>query len=140
MTEPYFEKIHVGDELAEVERVQEVLCALWESRELPPELEHTVSLALEEVLSNVLRHGHAGCRSREITVTFRVDAAGFEFEVADGAAPFDPLARPDPDVTLPLERRKPGGLGVFLVKRLADELAYEFKDGRNHLRFRKQFG
>jgi anti-sigma regulatory factor (Ser/Thr protein kinase) len=138
--EPYTQAIEVGDDLSEVGRVQEELSGLWERRGLPAEVEATVSLALEEVLSNVLRHGQGEKRSCEIRVTFQVDSAGFEFEVSDSAAEYNPLVRPDPDVSLPLEKRRPGGLGVFLVKRLADEISYSRSNGRNHLRFRKGFG
>jgi sigma-B regulation protein RsbU (phosphoserine phosphatase) len=59
--------------------------------------------------------------------------------VSDSAGEYNPLARADPDLTLPLEQRRPGGLGVFLVKQLADEVSYERREGRNHLRFLKRF-
>jgi len=140
MPEPITLTLEVADDLAEVGRVQEELSSLWASRALPGEIEPTVSLALEEVLSNVLRHGRRNGTPFGIRVTFAVDAAGFEFEVSDGAEAYNPLARPDPDLTLSLEQRRPGGLGVFLVKQLADEVGYEHRNGRNHLRFRKLFG
>jgi serine/threonine-protein kinase RsbW len=139
VSEPFQQTIEVADELSEVGRVQEQLSDLWEARSLPPEAGTTVSLALEEVLSNVLRHAKTNGRSSEIRVTFRVDPHGCEFLVSDSAEAFDPLTHPDPDVTLPLEQRRPGGLGVFLVKKLADELSYERRNGRNCLRFVKKF-
>jgi len=139
MTEPHTRVIDVRDDLSEVGRIQEILSDLWETRGLPPEIEPDVSLGLEEVLSNVLRHGVVQGGSREIRVAFKIDGIGFEFEVSDSTSPYDPLSRPDPDVNLPLEQRRPGGLGVFLVKQLADEVSYERRDGRNCLRFRKAF-
>ena len=139
MTEPYTQTIEVADTLSEVTRVQEELGRIWESRELPTGIESIVSLALEEVLSNVLRHGRIEGRSLEIRVMLGIRSDAFEFEVSDSAPPYDPLSRADPDVDLPLEQRRSGGLGVFLVKRLADEVAYTWRDGRNCLRFRKYF-
>jgi anti-sigma regulatory factor (Ser/Thr protein kinase) len=136
---PYNQTIEVGDDLNEVSRVQEELSKLWECRELPPDIEMPVSLGLEEVLSNVLRHSVIDGRSREIRVTFQFDDRGFEFEVSDSASPYDPLSRPDPDLNIPLEERTPGGLGVYLAKQFADEIAYERRNGRNCLRFRKLF-
>ena len=94
----------------------------------------------EEALSNVLRHSVSVGRPKEIRVTFEARATGFSFEVSDGAMAYNPLARPGPDVARPLAERRPGGLGVFLVKRLAGEVTYEHRDGRNHLRFLKRFG
>ncbi len=140
MAEPYTQTILVSDDLSEVGRVQEELSSLWESRGLPADVEGPVSLALEEVLSNVLRHGRTEGRSAEIRVTFSIDDSGFDFEVSDSAPAYDPLLRPDPDIDAPLEQRQRGGLGVFLVKKLADELSYARCDGRNRLRFRKLFG
>ena len=139
MIEPHTQIIEVADILSEVTRVQEELGRIWEERKLPVEIETIVSLALEEVLSNVLRHGRAEGRSLEIRVTLEAHSDAFEFEVSDSAPPYDPLSRSDPDVNLPLEQRRAGGLGVFLVKRLADEVTYAWRDGRNCLRFRKRF-
>jgi anti-sigma regulatory factor (Ser/Thr protein kinase) len=131
--------VEVRDNVSEVGRIQCEFSALWQQLGLPADIENDVSLALEEVLSNVLRHSSSNGRPREIRVTFNCGPAGFAFEVSDSADPYDPLARPDPDLTLPLEQRRGGGLGVFLVKQLADELSYERRDGRNQLRFFKRF-
>jgi serine/threonine-protein kinase RsbW len=139
MPEPYTQIIHVGDELAEVVRVQEKLSELWGIHSLPEDVEPCVSLALEEVLSNVLRHSRLDGRSFEIRVVFVIHPDGFEFEVSDSAPPYNPLLRQDPDLTVPLDQRGRGGLGVFLVKQLADEVAYDRRDDRNWLRFRKSF-
>ena len=45
--------------------------------------------------------------------------------------PYDPLAKEDPDVTLPAEERQIGGLGIYMVKKSMDEVAYEYRDGKN---------
>jgi anti-sigma regulatory factor (Ser/Thr protein kinase) len=137
--EPFRQTIAVGDGLSEVGRIQEELAALWERMALPADMEGTVSLALEEALSNVLRHSKAEGGSRGIEVVFQVEPDGFEFEISDSTTEYNPLARPDPDVTLPLEKRRPGGLGVYLVKQLADEVSYERREGKNRLRFLKRF-
>jgi len=139
MIQAHSHTIQVEDDLSAVGRAQEELTSLWGQYSLPEETENAVSLALEEVLSNVLRHSRTDGRSSEIRVTFTIDDCGFQFEVSDSAAPYNPLLRPDPPVDLPLEQRQAGGLGVFLVRRLADELSYDRRDGRNVLRFRKLF-
>lgn len=131
--------LEVSDELNEVSRAQKELAAICAERELPNDLENLVSLGLEEILSNVLRHGTAAGPSKEIRIRFQIDEKGFGFEVSDACRQYNPLLRPDPNVNLPLEDRRPGGLGVFLVKKLADELSYEWRDDRNHLWFLKHF-
>lgn len=60
------------------------------------------------------------------------------FTLIDGGTPFDPLAREDPDILLSGEERGIGGLGIYMVKTMVDELAYEYRDGCNRLMMRKQ--
>jgi serine/threonine-protein kinase RsbW len=59
-------------------------------------------------------------------------------EVEDDGRPFDPLLVPPPDLTLPLERRPIGGLGIHLIRSLMDEVAYARHDGRNVLKMAKR--
>ena len=60
-----------------------------------------------------------------------------EVTFADEGIPFDPLAKEDPDVTLNADSRPIGGLGIFMVKKSMDSVEYEYKDGKNILKFRK---
>lgn len=55
----------------------------------------------------------------------------------DRGIPYDPLKKDDPDITLSAEEREIGGLGIFMVKKTMDEITYEYKDGQNILRIRK---
>jgi anti-sigma regulatory factor (Ser/Thr protein kinase) len=57
--------------------------------------------------------------------------------MSDSGVPYDPLAKDDPDVTLSAEDRQIGGLGIFLTKKLMDDMSYEYKDGKNILTLRK---
>jgi serine/threonine-protein kinase RsbW len=98
-------------------------------------------VALDEVLSNVLRHGYGGREGEgRIEVAFSLRDGVIELTVADDAGPFDPLALPDPDTTRPVEDRPLGGLGILFVKQLMDEVAYERREGRNRLTCRKKVG
>ena len=137
MPEASTEIVQVANDLSEVSRLNEMLSNRWMERNLPPELEMPAVLALEEVLSNSIRHGCKDKADADIRVEFRFEPDAFEFVVSDNGVPYNPLLREDPDIHLPLEQRTPGGLGIFLVRRLADDVHYEFRDGRNNLRFRK---
>jgi anti-sigma regulatory factor (Ser/Thr protein kinase) len=137
MPDTFTQTIQVSNDLAEVSRLNEVLSNLWMERNLPPDLEMPAVLALEEVLTNVIRHGCTGLANADIRVQFTFEPGAFEFVASDNGAPYDPLSHPDPDVNLPIEQRTPGGLGIFLVRRLGDAVSYEYRDGRNHLLFRK---
>ena len=55
----------------------------------------------------------------------------------DHGTPYDPLAKKDPDIHLPADERDIGGLGIFMTKKLMDDVAYEYRDGQNILTLRK---
>jgi serine/threonine-protein kinase RsbW len=110
----------------------DVFCA---GQQVPPSVSWRLRVALDEVLSNIARHGDAGGTS--IDVTFRRDGEVLEVTVADAGSAFDPLAQPSPDLTSPLESRAPGGLGIALLRSLIDEVMYQRTD-RNVLVMRKR--
>ncbi len=131
-------EVSVRNDLKEVSRTSDILAGFWAEHGLPPEPEMDASLALDEILSNVIRHGCEQDRDYDIRVRISLGSKDYELEISDDATPYNPLLRPDPNLDLPIEQRTPGGLGVFLVKQLADDLHYEFKEGRNILTFRKK--
>ena len=55
----------------------------------------------------------------------------------DNGKPYDPLKKADPDITLPANERPIGGLGIFMVKKTMDDVNYEYADGKNILRLKK---
>jgi serine/threonine-protein kinase RsbW len=92
-------------------------------------------LALDEILSNIVRHGLAG-RPAAIDLTFSIDGEDVVVEIVDAADAFNPLLAPPPDTSSPLEDRQPGGQGIALVRRLMDATQYERRNGRNHFLMR----
>ena len=105
---------------------------------LDPEAAWPVHVALDEVLSNVVRHGTAGRQNPVIEVTFALVAGSLEVTVVDDGPEWDPLALPPPDTAAPLEARRPGGLGVHLVRNLMDRVAYTRERDRNRLVFARR--
>ncbi len=101
-----------------------------------------VEVALDEVLANVVRHGLEGregaCVELELTLDAGVEPPLCRVELADDGPEFDPLSVAEPDTSLGVEDRPIGGLGIALVRRLMDEVAYERRDGRNRLRFSRR--
>ncbi len=106
---------------------------------LPADVVWRLRVALDEILANIVSYGHTAGRALDIQVTFRRDGGQVHITVADDGPAFDPLARPDPDVTLSLEARQPGGLGIVLVKSLMDDVRYE-RTTRNVLTLTKRIG
>jgi sigma-B regulation protein RsbU (phosphoserine phosphatase) len=89
-----------------------------------PQLARTVDFVLEELFTNVVKYGHASDAPVRIDIA-RI-AGGVEATLIDtDAEPFDVTRAPDADIDLPLEKRKPGGLGIHLVRKLVDSIDYQ---------------
>ena len=88
-----------------------------------------VNVAVDEIFSNIARYSGAtaatlGCSLADGRMTLRF---------SDNGRPYDPTGKPDPDTTLSAEERDVGGLGIFMVKKIMDEVTYEYVDGLNIL-------
>ncbi len=92
-----------------------------------------IQLALDEILSNIIRHGAgpaAGQPAIDVAFSFTEGVVGVE--IVDSAAAFNPLLVPPPDTASALAVRPEGGLGIALVRYLVDEASYEWRENRNH--------
>ena len=105
-------------------------------RGAPPAAIAAVTVVLDEVVSNAFGHGGA----TTVAVTARVADGQVTVEVVDDGVAFDPTMQTAPDIETALEGRAIGGLGIHLVSRLMDEVAYERRAGRNLLRLSKAVG
>ena len=98
-----------------------------------------IEIAVEEIFINIASYAYAPDKGM---ATVRVEVSGDPVAVTitfvDHGVPYDPLAKEDPDVTLSAEERGIGGLGIFMTKKLMDDVAYEYKDGKNTLTLKKQ--
>src|SRR5262245_24524511 len=123
--------------LTELERLHDAVADFGRLRRVPEEALFQLQVVLEEVASNVIRHALPAGERRFLV---RLEAAGGDLvaEVEDDGPPFDPLSRPEPDLSLPPAERPLGGLGVVLVRRLMDDVDYRRDRGRNVLRLRKR--
>ena len=120
-----------------VRAAESELLAFAKSSGLPPEAIWRLEVALDEVLSNVVRHGSAAGRLGPIAVDLDIQGSRIEVVITDDAPAFNPLEVQAPEASVPLEDRPLGGLGIALVRALMDEVTYERRDGRNRLTFRK---
>ena len=99
---------------------------------------NALNVVLDEAVSNPIHHGYDAGVGGEIVVRLRRASDRVEVEVEDDGRPFDPLQAPPPDLTLPLERRPIGGLGIHLIRNLMDEVDYARQGGRNVLKMAKR--
>ena len=97
-----------------------------------------IHLILEEVVSNVIKYGYDDGLEHRINVDVAVDGDHVTIRIEDDGKPFNPLDAPHPKLDLPIEQRPIGGLGVFIVKSVADSVDYRRDGGRNVVTVRKK--
>ena len=107
---------------------------------------HLVILAVDEALTNIIRHAYKGERERCIEVTFRVlsktgdsvPQRTLEIVLLDDGVPVDPKRlRPRPLKEVPIDELRPGGLGLHFIRKNMDRVEFRRLDGRNLLRLTK---
>ena len=112
--------------------VQDFVNAELEANDSPMATQMIIEVSLEELFVNISHYAYPeGNGWAEVHVC--VEDGVMELTLIDGGIPFDPLAKPDPDVTLLAEERQIGGLGIYMVKRAMDAMDYEYRDGQNCL-------
>jgi serine/threonine-protein kinase RsbW len=103
---------------------------------LPSDVTFRLTLALDETVSNVIRHGLRDGAEHHISVHVQVADGMVTATVEDDGVAFDPNDAPAPDLEVPIDQRAPGGLGVHLVKATMDEVRYRRDGDRNVLTLR----
>ncbi|MCL2048385.1 MAG: ATP-binding protein [Defluviitaleaceae bacterium] len=124
----------IGAKLENMERVMAFVEA--EIADCPQEIKNKLAIVVDEIFSNIAKYAYYP-QSGDAVVRMSVgDEIVIEF--ADSGAPYNPLEKADPDITASASDREIGGLGVFMVKRIMDEVRYEYRDGQNVLVLRKK--
>jgi serine/threonine-protein kinase RsbW len=94
---------------------------------------HAFTLSVDEACTNVIEHAYAYKTDGQITVACILTDEKFAVTIEDNGAPFDPTTIPEPDVNQGLEGRRAGGLGIYFMKKLIDEVKYNRVDDKNLL-------
>lgn len=114
--------------------IEEMLNEMAEADDWPLTLTMRANLVLEELVLNTLTHGDTSGLT-VIDLELESENQALTIRLSDDGSPFNPLTdAPEPDVTLPLAERPIGGLGVYLVRTMGEELEYRREDDRNHLK------
>ena len=96
-----------------------------------------IKLALEEAVTNVILYAYPDKKDQDIRIDMSCENKRLTIVITDTGIAFNPLERQEPDLTLSLEERPIGGLGIFLVKQLMTEVTYSHSDGKNILTMTK---
>ncbi len=130
-------ELRLVNDLAGLAELAERVEGFGAAQRLPANLVNAINVVLDEAVSNAINHGYAAGVRGEIAVRLRRAGEGVLLEVEDDGKPFDPLQAPPPDLSLPIERRPIGGLGIHLIRNLMDEVSYARVGDRNVLKMVK---
>ena len=126
---------------AETENLEEVQAFVDERLEAsccPPKAQMQIAVAVEEIFVNIASYAYAPDKGKAtVRVEVSEDPVTVTITFVDHGIPYDPLAREDPNIGLPAEERDVGGLGIFMTKKIMDDVSYAYKDGQNILTLKK---
>ena len=104
----------------------------------PMKAQMQIDIAIDELFSNIAQYAYSPKTGKAtVRVEMTEDPMAVVITFIDNGIPYDPLAKADPNVSLPADDRQIGGLGIFMVKKSMDEINYEYKNGQNILTIKK---
>jgi anti-sigma regulatory factor (Ser/Thr protein kinase) len=127
-------RLNLRNDNADLVRLTEFVVAFTSRHKLADEDGARLQIILDELFTNVVKYGYEGAAAQgHIEVALSLEADRLIIEFVDDGGPFDPLASPAPDLDLPAEERKIGGVGIAIVRALVDEAGYRREGNRNRL-------
>lgn len=132
------QELEIEARIENLEAVQVFVDKQLELYGCPMKAQLQIDIAVEEIFVNISNYAYNPCAGfAVIRVEVFREPLSVVLTFMDHGVPYDPLAKADPDVTLPADVREIGGLGIYMVKQSMDDIQYEYKDGQNILRIRK---
>jgi len=129
----------ISSEIGQIPKISAALEEAMQSHAFAEEEILDTQLAVEEAITNSIVHGYRG-KTGTVMVIIHVSRGIAEIQIEDNAEQFDPLSIPEPDLAGDLEERHIGGLGIFLIRQVMDEVVYRYEDGKNILSLVKRKG
>ena len=132
--------LQVKNAFAEIPAANEAASRWLADRNLSPAADYLANLAIEELVTNCIKHGYDDKGEHIIEITLKLSANELVLTVTDDGHWFNPLELPEPDTHLPVEDRPIGGLGIHLLRKMSDRMEYERKGGKNQITLHKSLG
>jgi len=123
------------------DKSSEIIEFVMSSPDIPDDdvLKFKLRLSIEEAVENVVRYAYdGGIGWLETDIHFNQDTLLLTIQLRDAGVPFNPLEKEDPNLTLSAEERNIGGLGIYLCKKMMDNIEYRYEDGNNVLTMTKK--
>ena len=130
--------IILANELSEISKLNDFIEDIGNEFSLTPDVVFNLTLVLEEAVVNVINYAYPKEDHESIYLSAKMHDGSIIFVLSDSGKEFDPTMAPDADVTLSAEDRQIGGLGIFLIRQIMNEVRYERIDGKNVLTLEKK--
>ncbi len=131
-------ELTIDAKIENISVVTDFVNAELEALGCPMRAQMQIDVAVDELFGNISNYAyHPSVGTATVRVEVIKDPLSVVITFIDGGVPYDPLAKADPNVALLAEEREIGGLGIFLVKKTMDDISYEYKDGKNILKIKK---
>ena len=130
--------IILTNDISEIGKLNEFVEEIGNEFSLTPDVVFNVNLVLEEAIVNVINYAYPKEKHESIYLSAQLHEGSIVFVLTDTGMQFDPTKAPEADITLSLEERPIGGLGIFLIRQIMNEVSYERIDGKNVLTLSKK--
>ena len=130
--------ITLSNDVKEIPLLNAFVDEVCEFHDLDPLVTMQMNLALEEAIVNVMSYAYPEGTKGYVDISAQSDGNILKFVISDSGIPFDPTIQEEIDTSLPLDQRRIGGLGIFLVRKMMDSVKYEYRDEHNVLTLKKK--
>ena len=127
----------IQNEIDEISKLPAFIDEIAEELDLIPELVFNLNLVLEEAVSNIILYAYPKQMGKEISIMADKNDNILVLTLTDTGKEFDPTQVPEVDINLSAEKRSIGGLGIFLIKNIMNEVEYQRVEGRNVFTLKK---
>lgn len=123
------DKIVISNETRYLIIVREFISKIVREKRLSSDLENKIILAVDEAVTNIIEYAYGATSRGKIEIETEVNDERFTIFIRDYGKPFNPIDIPDFDVQEHVKMGKKKGLGIFLMRRVMDEVRYNYKNG-----------
>ena len=130
--------VQITNQRDQVDTVRKFFDDYSKKNKLTEKTVHDIQMALDELLTNIVNYGYEDSDEHKIDVHFGINDDAVRVEIIDDSKPYNILEQENPDISLSVEDKPIGGLGIFLIKKLMSNVDYYTKEGKNHLVMTKE--
>ena len=130
--------IILANDISEISKLCEFIEEIGNEFSLSPEIVFNLNLVLEEAVVNIINYAYPKEEHQFIYLSAKLHEGSIVFVLTDTGKEFDPTMAPEADITLQAEERPIGGLGIFLIRQIMNEVKYERIEGKNILTLQKK--